>query len=148
MIAGYAADSSVNLLKEDPIFRFVLDKDGIASQASLSRFWDRITEKTISQFQRLNQAMIDKARTKRNATELIIDLDSTHSDTFGNQEAANYNTHYDTNGYHPLVAFDGLTGVFLKAELRSGNVSAVPQAWHHVKLYHGSQERFPFRQDG
>jgi len=25
-------------------------------------------------------------------------------------------------GYHPLVAFDGLTGDFLKAELRSGNV--------------------------
>ncbi len=122
LIAGYATDSSANLLKEDPIFRLVLDKDGIASQASLSRFWDRITEATISQFQSLNQAIIDKARTKRNATELIIDLDSTHSDTFGNQEAANYNAHYGTNGHHPLVAFDGLTGDFLKAELRSGNV--------------------------
>ncbi|HBI3838976.1 TPA: IS1380-like element IS1678 family transposase, partial [Enterococcus faecium] len=32
-----------------------------------------------------------------------------------------YNTHYQTYGYHPLVAFDGLTGDFLKAELRSGN---------------------------
>ncbi len=53
---------------------------------------------------------------------MIIDLDSTHSDTFGNQEKTEYNAHYGTQGYHPLVAFDGLTGDFLKAELRSGNV--------------------------
>lgn len=57
----------------------------------------------------------------RNDTELIIDLDSTHSDTFGHQEQTDYNAHYQTYGYHPLVAFDGLTGDFLKAELRSGN---------------------------
>lgn len=66
--------------------------------------------------------MIDKVRLERNSTELVIDLDSTHSDTFGNQEATDYNAHYGTNGYHPLVAFDGLTGDFLKSELRSGNV--------------------------
>lgn len=30
--------------------------------------------------------MLDKARLERNLTELIIDLDSTHSDTFGNLE--------------------------------------------------------------
>ncbi|HIZ54147.1 MAG TPA: IS1380 family transposase [Candidatus Enterococcus avicola] len=122
LIAGYPADSSANLLQEDPVFRLILNKQNIASQASLSRFWDRMTEKTISQFQSLNQAMIDKARLERNATELIIDLDSTHSDTFGNQESTNFNSHYGTTGYHPLVAFDGLTGDFLKAELRSGNV--------------------------
>lgn len=122
LIAGYSADSSANLLKEDPIFRLVLDKEAIASQASLSRFWDRISEENIAQFQELNQAMLDKVRMERNNTQMIIDLDSTHSDTFGNQEKTEYNAHYGTQGYHPLVAFDGLTGDFLKAELRSGNV--------------------------
>lgn len=122
LISGYAADSSAKLLKEDPIFQLILNKETAASQPSLSRFWDRIDEKTIRQFQDLNQALIDKVRLKRNTTEMIIDLDSTHSDTFGNQEGTNYNAHYQTNGYHPLVAFDGLTGDFLKAELRSGNV--------------------------
>lgn len=66
--------------------------------------------------------MLDKVRMERNNTQMIIDLDSTHSDTFGNQEKTEYNAHYGTQGYHPLVAFDGLTGDFLKAELRSGNV--------------------------
>lgn len=55
---------------------------------------------------------------------MIFDLDSTHSDTFGNQEMTDYNAHYQTNGYHPLITFDGLTGYFLKAELRSGDVYA------------------------
>ena len=121
-IAGYSTDSSANLLKEDPVFQLVLDKSKIASQASLSRFWDRISEENIHQMQELNQAMIDKVRLARNTTELIFDLDSTHSDTYGHQEKTDYNAHYQTNGYHPLVAFDGLTGDFLKAELRSGNV--------------------------
>jgi hypothetical protein len=122
LIAGYSADSSANSLKEDPTFRLVLDKKKIASQASLSRFWDRVSETTLRQFQELNQSMLDKVRLQRNTTELLIDLDSTHSDTFGNQERTDYNAHYGTTGYHPLVAFDGLTGDFLKAELRSGNV--------------------------
>lgn len=122
LIAGYSVDSFANLLKEDPIFRLVLNKEAIASQASLSRFWGRISEENIAQFQELNQAMLDTVRIERNNTQMIIDLDSTHSDTFGNQEKTDYNAHYGIQGYHPLVAFDGITGDFLKAELRSGNV--------------------------
>lgn len=121
IIAGYPADTSANILREDPVFQAILDKDPLASQSSLSLFWDRFVEDNIDQFQTLNQALIDQARSVRNDTELLIDLDSTHSDTFGRQEQANYNAHYQTNGYHPLVAFDGFTGDFLKAELRSGN---------------------------
>ena len=48
-------------------------------------------------------------------------MDSTHSDTFGNQELSDYNAHYGTTGYHPIVTFDGITGDFLKAKLRPGN---------------------------
>ncbi|MFL2129826.1 transposase, partial [Ruoffia sp. FAM 26255] len=78
-------------------------------------------EQTIEDFQTLNQTVIDQARLIRNDTNMIVDLDSTHSDTFGSQGQTDYNAHYGTNGYHPLVAFDGLTGDFLKAKLRSGN---------------------------
>lgn len=75
IIAGYSVDSSANLLKEDPIFHLALGKETIASQVSLSRFWDWISETTI-----------DKVRLNRNSTDLINDLDSTHSDKFGHQE--------------------------------------------------------------
>ena len=93
-IAGYSTDTSANLLKQDPVFQLVLDKSKIASQASLSRFWDRISEENISQLQDLNQAMIDKVRLARNTTEMIFDLDSTHSDTYGKQEKTDYKAHY------------------------------------------------------
>ena len=122
LIAGYPTDSSANILVTDPIFQAVLSKKRLASQSSISRFWDRMSTENIVQLQKVNQILIDKARTIRNTNEMIFDLDSTHSDTFGNQEMTDYNAHYQTTGYHPLVAFDGLTGDFLKAELRSGNV--------------------------
>lgn len=121
LIAGYSTDSSADILRHDPVFQTVLGKEALASQPSISRFLDRFTEKNIGQLQDLNQELIDKVRLIRNTNEMIFDLDSTHSDTFGNQEQTDYNHHYQTNGYHPLVVFDGLTGDFLKAELRSGN---------------------------
>ena len=65
-------------------------EDALASQPSISRFFDRITEQTIDDFQVFNQALIDQARLVRNDTDMIIDLDSTHSDTFGRQEQTDY----------------------------------------------------------
>lgn len=121
LTAGYSTDSSANLLRHDPVFQVILGRNQLASQSTISRFLDRFSNENLDQLQSLNQTLIDKARLIRNDTELIIDIDSTHSDTFGHQEQTDYNAHYQTYGYHPLVAFDGLTGDFLKAELRSGN---------------------------
>ena len=110
IIAGYKADLSADILQHDPVLQ-TLSTDGVwASQPSISRFFDRMTEQSIEDLQTLNQVLIDRARLIRNDTAMIIDLDSTHSDTFGNQEQTDYNAHYGTNGYHPLVAFDGLNG--------------------------------------
>ncbi|WP_034300444.1 IS1380 family transposase, partial [Alkalibacterium sp. AK22] len=141
LIAGYSADSSANLLRQDPVFQMVLGRKQLASQSSISRFLDRFTEENLKQLQSLNQSLIDKARLIRNDTELIIDIDSTHSDTFGRQEQTDYNAHYQTYGYHPLVAFDGLTGDFLKAELRSGNqyTSKGVKAFLEPLLHHYSK---------
>ena len=118
---GYKADTSADILQYDPVLLTFASGESLASQPTISRFWDRTTEETIEDFQKLNQVLIDQARLVRNDTNLIIDLDSTHSDTFGNQELTDYNAHYGTTGYHPLVAFDGLTGDFLKATLRPGH---------------------------
>ena len=121
IVAGYNTDSAANILQNDPVLQTLSIDEPLASQSSISRFYDRVVVETILTLQVLNQDLIDKARLVRNDTNMIIDLDSTHSDTFGHQEETAYNAHYGTNGYHPLVAFDGLTGDFLKAKLRSGN---------------------------
>ena len=121
IIGGYNTDSAANILQHDPVLQTFSTDKPLASQSSISRLYDRVVGETIDSLQVFNQALIDKARLLRNDTNMIIDLDSTHSDTFGNQEQTAYNAHYGTNGYHPLVAFDGITGDFLKAKLRSGN---------------------------
>ncbi|GKV67438.1 transposase [Sporosarcina sp. NCCP-2331] len=51
-----------------------------------------------------------------------MDLDSSIADTYGQQEKAAYYAHCQTVGFYLLVTFDGLTGDFLKAKLRPGNV--------------------------
>ena len=122
MIAGYAEDDSADHLTNDPVFTQILGADALASQPSLSRFWDRFDEATIEQLARANQTLLDTVHTHRQSETLIIDWDSTHADTYGGQEDAAYNTHYNTVGFYPIIAFDGMTGDFLKAKLRPGNV--------------------------
>ncbi|KIY23820.1 hypothetical protein UB32_00780 [Mesobacillus subterraneus] len=65
-------------------------------------------------------------------------------DTYGNQESVAYNSHYGTIGYHPLVAFDGVTGDFLKANLRPGNVYTSKGVVEFIQpLIEHSNEKFP-----
>lgn len=122
LIAGYAEDDAADQLTKDPVFTQIIGIPALASQPSLSRFYPRFDEKSIDHLNRANQELLDKIHAFRKAQALFIDLDSTHSDTYGEQESSSYNSHYGTMGFHPLVAFDGATGDFLKAKLRPGNV--------------------------
>ena len=51
---------------------------------------------------------------------IILDLDSTLLETYGKQEGKAFNFHYWSNGYHPLVCYDGITGDLIKIQLRDG----------------------------
>lgn len=122
LLAGYAEDDSADELTNDPVFTRVIGTNALASQPSLSRFYTRFDEESIQQLNQANQKLLDKVLAFRKSKAIIFDLDSTHADTYGEQEESAYNTHYGTVGFHPLVAFDGITGDFLKAQLRPGNV--------------------------
>lgn len=45
---------------------------------------------------------------------LLLDLESTLLDIHGHQEEEGFNFHYQSQGYHPLVCYDGMTGDLLK----------------------------------
>jgi len=122
LIAGYPADSHANVLRKDPMFQLLLDKEKLASQPSYSRFLKTIQPQNITEISKLTTKLNDLYYRQTKPQEMVVDLDSTHSDTFGKQEDANFNAHYGTSGFHPLVAFDGLTGMFLGAKLRPGNL--------------------------
>ena len=122
LIAGYHEDDAADYLTHDPIFTKVLGTPALASQPSLSRFFKRFDTQALDQLQAANQELLDRVHKMRQSNTLLMDLDSSHADTYGKQERASYNAHYGTVGFHPLVAFDGLTGDFLKAQLRPGHV--------------------------
>jgi hypothetical protein len=122
IIAGYTEDDAADQLTKDPVFTQIIGTDALASQPSLSRFFKRFDDQSIDQLNQANQELLDRIHRFRESRAIIFDLDSTHSDTYGNQESAAYNAHYGTVGFHPLVAFDGVRGDFLKAQLRPGNV--------------------------
>ncbi|OJG28559.1 hypothetical protein RU98_GL000152 [Enterococcus caccae] len=121
-IVGYKADSVSDSLCHDPVFTLALSKDALASQPTMSRFTQWWDASAFNGLQSLNRQLGNQFVQQMNCQEMVIDVDSTHSDTFGKQENTAYNGHYGTVGYHPLVAFDGLTGFFLGAQLRPGNV--------------------------
>lgn len=120
IIAGYDSDSNADLLSKDPIFTSILD-NGMASQPSIARFFDRCNEDTVNSLKDLNYRLIEMYYSKKKDVDLIIDLDSTHFDTYGKQEESSYNTHYGTTGYHPLVAYDSLSNLQYFSHLRPGS---------------------------
>jgi len=121
-IAGYQNDSMTKNLSHDPVLKLCLDKDTLASQPTISRFINHLGSSAVAGLETLNRDLNKLVIKQNNQTDMIIDVDSTHSDTFGNQVNAAFNSHYASMGLHPLLAFDGLSGMFLGAKLRPGNV--------------------------
>ena len=77
---------------------------------------------TIKQLDEINMNMRKRIYSVEKPKHILLDVDSTNFKTFGKQEESSFNFHYKSNGYHPLLAFDGLTGDLLKAELRPGSI--------------------------
>ncbi|MGL4453579.1 MAG: transposase [Sarcina sp.] len=107
-IARYHTDDSSDELKNEPVFKTILDKEVLPSQPTISRFNNRLDVDSIKDFELINEKLMDIIYTIERPKHILIDLDSTNCATYGNQYGSNYNSHYSSNGFHPLVAFDGL----------------------------------------
>lgn len=121
-LAGYFTDDCADALANEPLFNQILAKDRLASQPTLSRLNSRLTADTVTQLENICDILQERILAYERPEHMILDLDSTHFNTYGNQEKTDFNYHYLSTGYHPLLMFDGLTGDLLKAELRAGNV--------------------------
>lgn len=119
-IAAYFTDDCADELTVDSVFTAILEKESLASQPTISRFFNRMDESTLEQFDMIEQKMRDIVYAVKPPEHMVFDLDSTLLNTYGQQEGEAFNYHYQAHGYHPLLCFDGITGDFLKAELRDG----------------------------
>ena len=122
IIAYYFEDDCADELTNDPVFNAILDKDGLASQPTISRFFNRMDEDTLDQFDIIDKNLRDIVYSIKRPEHILLDLDSTLFNTYGHQEGEGFNFHYQAHGYHPLLCYDGLTGDLLKAELRDGTL--------------------------
>ena len=119
-IAAYFEDDCADEITVDPIFTSILEKEALASQPTISRFYNRMDDTTLKQFDLIEEKMRDIIYSIKSPEHMVFDLDSTLLNTYGNQEGEAFNYHYQAHGYHPLLCFDGITGDLLKAELRDG----------------------------
>lgn len=120
IIGAYYSDDCADELINDPVMTAVLEKPTLASQPTISRFWNRMDKDTLAQFNDIIFNMREIVYSVKAPEHMLFDLDSTLLNTYGNQEGTGFNYHYKAHGYHPLLCYDGLTGDLLKAELRDG----------------------------
>ena len=118
IIAGYFEDDASDELTNDPVFKAVLNKDALASQPTVSRFFNRMDEDTLNQFLTIGRILRKRVYSIQMPQAVILDLDSTLLDAYGKQEGRAFNFHYQSNGYHPLVCYNGMTGDLVKIQLR------------------------------
>jgi hypothetical protein len=81
---------------------------------------------------------------------IVLDMDSSESPTYGEQEGSAYNGHFGCTCYHPLFVFNQL-GDVERCALRSGNVHSA-EGWRAVlepviARYQGTVKRLYFRGD-
>ncbi len=120
ILGAYFEDDCADELIHDPVLTAILDKKALASQPTLSRFFNRMDETTLEQFYLLMRKFRRVVYAIKKPQLLLLDLDSTLLDTYGHQEGEGFNFHYHSHGYHPLVCYDGMTGDLLRIALRNG----------------------------
>jgi hypothetical protein len=82
----------------------------IAQIARLSRDGPLVQKNELQVRERASREMfykrIDKVHTRRPLRIVVLDMDSSESPTYGEQEGSAYNGHFGCTCYHPLFVFN------------------------------------------
>jgi len=139
-LAGYEDVNDAERLAVDPAMRHVVGgraaeaDNEAASMSVVGRFETEIlsTNSNLTALMKLSGKWIDKVHQRQPLKELILDLDSSVSETYGKQEGTAYNGHFECTCYHPLFLFNQF-GDLEYAMLRRGN-NASAKFWRQVLL--------------
>jgi hypothetical protein len=137
-LAGYEDVNDAERLCVDPALRTVVGGRAknfqAASPSEMARFETEIlsTPENLQLLMDLSGQWIDQAHRHRKLTKLILDMDSSVSETYGQQEGTAYNGHFGCTCYHPLFLFNQF-GDLERVMLRRGN-RASAKYWRRVLL--------------
>jgi Transposase DDE domain group 1 len=99
-------------LGRDPAMRWIVGgravTDQVASTSQMGRFETNAMSSptNLTALADLSRRWVDRVQARRAATALVLDIDSSVSPTYGEQEGTAYNGHFECTGYHPLFVFN------------------------------------------
>src|SRR5262249_38170870 len=137
-LAGYEDGNDAERLGLDPARRTVVGGRAKDTQAASTSEMARFETETLSTKDNLEFLMglsgrwIDQAHHHRQLTKLILDMDSSASETYGHQEGTADNGHFGCTCYHPLFRFNQ-SGDLERGMLRRGNRGSA-KYWRRVLL--------------
>ena len=135
-LAGYEDVNDADRLGRDPAMRWIVGGRAATKQAAstsqMGRFeteWLANNENLVA-LADLSGHWIDRVHSRRPVKAVVLDMDSSVSPTYGDQEGTAYNGHFACTCYHPLFVFNQF-GDLERCALRPGNVHSA-DGWQDV----------------
>src|ERR687893_3228314 len=155
-LAGYEDLNDAQRLRVDPAMRAVVGGRARDKTAASTSEIGRFETETLTTRENLNRLMdlpgqwIDRAHQNRKLTRIVLDMDSSVSETYGHQQGSAFNGHFGCTCYHPLFVFNQF-GDLERCALRSGNAHSA-EGWRDVlepvvARYRTTMKRRYFRAD-
>lgn len=135
-LGGYEDLNDAERLRVDPAMRQVVGgrarEKTAASISEVARFETEILCRpaNLKSLQNMAGLWIDRVHQVKPIDKVVLDMDSSVSETYGQQEGTAYNGHFECTCYHPLFCFNQF-GDLERALLRKGNVHSA-EDWRAV----------------
>ena len=126
-LGGYEDINDAEGLRKDPGMRAVIGERALERSGAGETTVGRFEKETLlerdnhGKLDEITMKWIEKIDTVRGTRKIVLDIDSSESPVYGEQEASSYNGHFGLKCYHPLFVFNH-HGDCLKVKLRPGNV--------------------------
>ena len=155
-LAGYEDVNDAERLRHDPAMRWIVGgsaaSGAAASPSQMGRFETRwlTAERNLAALADLSGQWIDRVHGRRPPRGIVLDMDSSVSPTYGEQEMSVWNGHYACTCYYPLFVFNQF-GDLERCALRPGKVHSA-DGWKGVlepvvARYRDKVSRLYFRAD-
>ena len=135
-LAGYEDTNDADRTSIDPSMRYIVGGRARTRQAASTSQMGLFETEVLTQARNLSSLTdlsgqwIDAVHLRKPIREIILDLDSSVSETYGEQEGSAYNGHFGCMCYHLLFCFNQF-GDLERCLLREGNVASADD-WHTV----------------
>jgi Transposase DDE domain group 1 len=135
-LAGYEDVNDADRLGRDPAMRWIVGGRAATKQAASTSQMGRFETEWLANDENLvaladlSGHWIDRVHSRRPVKAVVLDMDSSVSPTYGDQEGTAYNGHFACTCYHPLFVFNQF-GDLERCALRPGNVHSA-DGWQDV----------------